>query len=59
LIAIEPKPSPRFDIDHARCGPDDGHCLINPVSFDTPLRSGPRNCGQSAGPLGTVFGGAE
>jgi hypothetical protein len=30
--------------------------LISPASFDTPLRSGPRHCGQSDGPLGTVFG---
>jgi hypothetical protein len=58
-IAIEPKPSPRFDIDQLCRGPDDGHCLRSPVSFDTPLRSGPRHCGQSVGPLGTVFGGAE
>src|SRR2546427_1419409 len=58
-IAIEPKPSPRFDIDQLLLGPDDGHCLSSPVSFDTPLRSGPRHCGQSDGPPGTVFVGAE
>src|SRR5262249_60362289 len=55
LIAGEPSPSPRLAIDHARCGPDAGHCLISPVSLDTPLRSGPRHCGQSDGPLGTEF----
>src|SRR5215813_2629449 len=54
LIAIEPKPSPRFDIDQLCRGPDGGHCLSSPVSFDRPLRSGPRHCGQSAGPLGAA-----
>src|SRR5215470_2299967 len=58
LTAIEPKPSPRFDIDQLCRGPDGGHCLSSPVSFDRPLRSGPRHCGQSAGPLGEAFGAA-
>src|SRR6185295_2352206 len=28
-------------------GPAAGHCGSNPVSFDTPVRSGPCHCGQS------------
>src|ERR1700752_1394508 len=29
-------------------GPSFGHCLSKPLSFDTPVRSGPRHWGQSA-----------
>src|SRR5262245_10781876 len=28
-------------------GPSLGHCLSKPLSLDTPVRSGPRHCGQS------------
>jgi hypothetical protein len=33
---------------HTNLGPDSGHCPSSPVSLDTPSRSGPRHCGQSA-----------
>src|SRR5262245_6223654 len=49
LIATEPYPAPRLDACHKRDGPEAGHCFIKPVSFDSPLRSGPRHCGQSEG----------
>src|SRR4029079_10950736 len=42
------KPSPRSFTCHSSFGPPAGHCLSRPVSFETPLRSGPRHCGQSA-----------
>src|SRR5262245_56492108 len=46
--AIEPYPAPSIAADHATVGPDFGHCASSPVSFEMPLRSGPRHCGQSA-----------
>src|SRR5689334_3028847 len=39
------KPSPTSFTCHSSFGPPAGHCLSKPVSFDTPLRSGPRHCG--------------
>src|SRR5262245_11418747 len=45
--AIEPYPAPSIAADHATGGPDRGHCESKPVSFEIPLRSGPRHCGQS------------
>src|SRR5262245_4380961 len=47
FTATDPYPAPSIEADHASVGPDRGHCLSSPVSFDTPLRSGPRHCGQS------------
>src|SRR4029079_7687195 len=44
---IEPYPAPSIAADHATGGPDRGHWESNPVSFEIPLRSGPRHCGQS------------
>jgi hypothetical protein len=32
---------------HSSFGPPLGHSLSKPLSFDTPLRCGPRHCGQS------------
>lgn len=46
-IATEPYPAPSWDADHTSAGPDLGHCLRSPISFDTPFLSGPRHCGQS------------
>src|SRR5688572_491086 len=43
-----PNPSPRPDTFQARGGPLFGHVLSRQVSFDRPVRSGPRHCGQSA-----------
>src|SRR5262249_61313351 len=54
----DPWPRRGVYIAQSRRGPGPGHCLSSPVSFDTPLRSGPRHCGQSEGPLGTAFGAA-
>src|SRR5882762_11217662 len=52
LTAREPYPSPRLEIDQTSGGPEAGHCGRRPDSFDRPLRSGPRHCGQSAGGAG-------
>src|ERR1044072_1337546 len=41
-------PSPRSFTCHNSFVPPAGHCFSNPVSFETPLRFGPRHCGQSA-----------
>ena len=41
------KPSPTF-LSQTTGGPFFGHVALRPVSVETPLRVGPRNCGQSA-----------
>src|SRR5262252_752424 len=47
MTAIEPYPPPTFVADQTIGGPEGGHECSSPVSFDTPLRSGPCHCGQS------------
>src|ERR1044072_5943501 len=47
-------PSPRSFTCQSNFGPSAGHCLSSPLSFDTPLRSGPRHCGQSAATVPAV-----
>src|SRR6516225_8341851 len=44
------KPIPRFLDVHNSFGPSLGQPLSRPVSLETPVRSGPRHCGQSAAP---------
>src|ERR1043165_9533214 len=41
-------PSPNPVAFQASFGPPEGHAFSRPVSLDTPVRSGPRHCGQSA-----------
>src|SRR5688572_3659578 len=48
-VATDPYPAPRVVTCHNLDGPDAGHFVSRPVSFDRPVRSGPRHCGQSVG----------
>src|SRR6516162_9012349 len=43
------KPAPRPVAFQRSFGPPSGHFLSRPVSFDRPVRSGPRHAGQSPG----------
>jgi hypothetical protein len=40
-------PVPNPGVFQSSGGPPAGHCFSSPVSRDTPVRSGPRNCGHS------------
>src|SRR5437667_11185803 len=42
------KPRPVLRYVHRSGGPFLGQAVSRPVSFETPVRSGPRHCGQSA-----------
>src|SRR5437762_22535 len=47
-------PSPSPLAFHSSFGPPGGQLFSNPVSFETPLRSGPCHCGQSPPPAGAA-----
>src|SRR5204863_9826637 len=49
------KPTPMPLAFHASEGPEPGHCLRSPVSWEWPLRFGPRNWFQSRDGLASLF----